>query len=67
MTIVGAILVELMFLIFGKLAISILYGNGFLPAVPLLYWLGLAMIPLAVVQLGISYWLAGREVKGEKF
>jgi hypothetical protein len=36
--------------------------QGFLAsAVPLLYWLGLAMIPLAVIQLWLNYWLAGRE------
>lgn len=58
LTLLASVGIALLFLIIGKLAILILYGSLFLQSLPLLKLMGIAMIPLSILQLWISYWLA---------
>jgi O-antigen/teichoic acid export membrane protein len=60
LTLISSVVISILFFILGSLAVSLLYGSAYLPAVPILEWMGLAMIFLSVIQLGISYWLAER-------
>lgn len=52
--------ISICFFLFGKLAISILYGDSFIRAAPILQWLGVIMIPLGLFQLWINYLIARR-------
>ena len=60
LTLIVSIGAGLCFILFGNLAVSILYGNSYLGAVPILEWMGLTMIPLGVLQLWINYLVARR-------
>lgn len=58
LTLIAGFLFAIFVAIFSKLIITILYGNPYLPAVPILSWLGFAMIPLGLLQLWINYRIA---------
>jgi len=58
LTLLASIAIAIVFFLIGKFAILILYGQAYLPSVPILYWLGLAMIPLSLLQSWMNYWLA---------
>lgn len=58
LTLIFSIGVALCFFLFGEQAVLFLYGESYLPAVSILEWLGIVMIPLALAQLWINYWLA---------
>ncbi len=60
LTLVVSVGAALCFILFGNLAITILYGKTYLSAVPILEWMGLAMIPLGILQLWVNYLVAGR-------
>ena len=60
LTLLSSIFISLCFFIVGKSIVSLLYGNAYLPALPILEWLSLAMIPLSILQLWMNYWLARR-------
>ena len=47
-----------MFFLFPELSISILFGNKYLPAVPLLRLFSLAMVPLALINIIMNFNLA---------
>lgn len=60
LTLLASICISIIFWVAGSLAIRILYGTDFLAAVPILQWLGVAMIAISILQLSLNYWLAGR-------
>lgn len=60
LTLLVSVGVALCFILFGNLAVTILYGKTYLSAVPILEWMGLAMIPIGVLQLWVNYLVAGR-------
>ncbi len=59
LTLLAAAGIGLIIMLFPEIIINILYGADFAGAVPILRLLPLAMIGLSVLQLYISYWLAG--------
>jgi len=58
LTVAASVGIASIFLLFGNLAVSLLYGVEYLGAVPLLQWMAFAMIFLVVIQLFVNYWLA---------
>lgn len=60
-TLTSSILVALTFTFFGGLIISLLYGNTYIPAYPLLKWFGIAMIPIGILQILINYYLGVKD------
>ncbi len=58
LTLASSMLVAAVFLFFGSLIIRLLYGNSYIPSLPLLEWFSIAMIPLGVLQLLVNYYLA---------
>ena len=60
LTLVSSVGIAIAFFLFGKFAILLLYGSAYLPAVPILVGLGIAMIFLSLLQLWLNYWLAKR-------
>jgi O-antigen/teichoic acid export membrane protein len=60
LTLLASIGVAIAFMIFGHWAILILYGKAYLPALPILEWMGLAMVGFSIIQLMLNYWLARR-------
>ncbi len=60
MTLLSSILMAIIFLIVPDVLISILYGQSFAGAIPILKWMGIAMIFISLLQLWLNYWLADR-------
>lgn len=58
LTLIASATLAIAFLLFGNLAVGLLYGSAYLPSVSILGWLGMAMIPLSILQLWINYWVA---------
>jgi len=60
LTLLASIGIAIIYLLIPQIFISLLYGKEFLGAVPILKWMGLAMIGIAILQLSLNYWLASR-------
>lgn len=58
LTLLASIGIALIFWLIPNIFISVLYGNAFLGAVPVLRWMGVAMIGISLLQLRMNYWLA---------
>ncbi|MFA5173559.1 MAG: oligosaccharide flippase family protein [Candidatus Pacearchaeota archaeon] len=63
LTIVASVGIALIFWLVPGIFISLLYGSAYLGAVPILQWMSVAMIFIAVIQLCASYWMAS--LRGE--
>jgi O-antigen/teichoic acid export membrane protein len=61
LTLLASVGIALIFWVIPQVFISLLYGSEFLGAVPILKWMGIAMIGVSGLQLSLNYWLAGRE------
>ncbi len=62
LTLLTSIGIAIIYLSIPHIFINLLYGSEFLSAVPILRWMGLAMIGIACLQLSLNYWLAGKEI-----
>jgi O-antigen/teichoic acid export membrane protein len=60
LTLITSLGIALVFLIIPSLLIKLLYGPSYLGAVPILEWMGFAMIFIGLIQLRVNYWLARR-------
>lgn len=58
LTLLASIGIALIFWLIPNIFISLLYGKEFLGAVPILRWMGVAMIGISLLQLRMNYWLA---------
>jgi len=58
LTLIATTGIALVFLLFGKFAINILYGSAYLPSLPILQWMGIVMILIGALQLIMNYFLA---------
>ena len=58
LTLLASVGCALIFFLFPGLLISVLYGSAYLGAVPILQWMGVAMIFIGLLQLWMNYWLA---------
>lgn len=61
LTLASSMLITVVFLVFGGLIIRLLYGNSYIPSLPLLEWFSVAMIPLGALQLWVNYYLGVME------
>jgi len=60
LTLLVSVGIALIFLIIPNVFITLLYGKNYAGAVPILRWMGVAMIGVSVLQLSLNYWLAKR-------
>ncbi len=58
LTLSASSIIALIFITIPNVLITSLYGHDYNAAVKLLEVMGIAMIPLSILQLGINYWLA---------
>ena len=58
LTLLSSILIAIIFLIIPDLFVYLLYGNTFAGAIPILKFMGIAMIFVSLLQLWMNYWLA---------
>jgi O-antigen/teichoic acid export membrane protein len=49
------IIIAIGYVLLAKLAVKMLFGNAYLPAVPLVKYFGLCAIPLALASISVSY------------
>ncbi len=61
LTLFASIGIAILFWIIPQIFINLLYGPEFLGAIPILKWMGVAMIGIASLQLSLNYWLAKKE------
>jgi len=58
LTLLASVGIALIFWMIPQIFISLLYGSEYLGAVPILKWMGVAMIGITGLQVGLNYWLA---------
>lgn len=61
LTLFVSIGIALMFWLFPGIFIQLLYGSSYLGAIPILQYMGIAMVFIGVLQLWLNYWMAGKD------